>query len=73
MPSLLVIDRYKTLSIQVIIYLPNKKGRGKIANYSVLFSVIGFANGHLALNSGISTPVLLVQHVSYTWLSGYNE
>jgi hypothetical protein len=33
MPSLLVIDRYKTLSIQVIVYLPNKKGRGKIANY----------------------------------------
>jgi hypothetical protein len=73
MPSLLVIDRNKTLSIQVIIYLPNKKGRGKIASYSVLFSVIGFANGHLALNSGISTPVVLVQHVSNTLLSGYNE
>jgi hypothetical protein len=50
----------------------NKKGRAKIANYPVLFSVIGFANelppSLLALNSGISTPVLLVHDVTYTLL-----
>ena len=38
----------------------------------MLFSIIGFANvlppSLLALNSGISTPVLLVHHVTYTLL-----
>src|SRR4249919_1899784 len=41
-----------------------------MAIYPVLFSIIGFANvlppSLLALNSGISTPVLLVHHVTYT-------